>query len=110
MKKTRKIPLRLCVGCQVMHPKREMIRVLRDPVGNISLDNTGKKSGRGAYLCKNRNCLLAAKKGHRLERSLGCRVSDEVYDALGERLLEILEEETEREKYGETAGHSDNLP
>ncbi len=80
-----------------MKPKKEMIRVLKDTDGNMQLDFTGKKSGRGAYLCKNMNCLQAAKKGHRLERSFGCRVAETVY------------EEMEHALQTELAGASDHL-
>lgn len=60
--KTKKIPMRMCVGCGEMKPKKELIRVLRTPEGEFLLDTTGKKAGRGAYLCKNMACLDAAKK------------------------------------------------
>lgn len=76
--KTKKIPLRRCVGCQEMKPKRELLRVVRTPEGEILLDPTGKKSGRGAYICRSPDCLQAAVKGKRLERDLGHPISEEV--------------------------------
>ncbi len=80
--KTKKIPMRLCIGCGEMKPKKNLIRVLKDAEGTIQLDFTGKKSGRGAYLCKSMECFVAAQKGHRLERSFGCRVSEEIYEEM----------------------------
>ena len=78
----KKIPMRMCTGCGEMKPKRELIRVVRSPEGGISLDVTGKKSGRGAYVCPRTECLRQARKARRLEKSLACRISEEVYDAL----------------------------
>lgn len=82
MARVKKIPLRMCVGCQEMHPKKEMLRVVRTPDGEILLDPTGKKSGRGAYVCRNVTCLQQAVKARRLERALGQPVSPEVLAAL----------------------------
>lgn len=84
--KIKKVPMRLCVGCQMMKPKKDLIRILKEADGNILLDFTGKKSGRGAYLCKNEACFAAAKKGHRFERSFGCCVSDNVYEEMSHAL------------------------
>ena len=78
----KKIPMRMCLGCGVMKPKRELIRVVRSPEDSISLDVTGKKPGRGAYICPDSECLRKARKARRLEKSLACRISEEVYDAL----------------------------
>lgn len=78
----RKIPVRRCTGCGEHFPKNELIRVVRTPEGGIELDLTGKTSGRGAYLCFNKACLLKARKAHRLESSLECAIPDEVYDRL----------------------------
>lgn len=80
--KTRKIPLRKCTGCQEMKSKKELIRVVRSPEGEISIDFTGKKSGRGAYICPNAECLETAIRKKGLERSLEVEISSEVYDAL----------------------------
>lgn len=80
--KSKKVPMRLCIGCGEMQPKKELVRILKDADGAISMDFTGKKSGRGAYLCKNMECFTAAQKGHRLERSFGCRVPDTIYEEM----------------------------
>ena len=86
-KKIRKIPLRQCMGCNEHKPKIELLRVVRSPEGEISLDFTGKKSGRGAYICRDVKCLRKARKTHRIDRVLDCTVPDEVYDGM-ERELE----------------------
>jgi predicted RNA-binding protein YlxR (DUF448 family) len=78
----KKIPLRKCVGCGEMKNKKEMIRIVRSPEGDFSVDATGKKNGRGAYLCNNEDCLEKAVKGHGLEKSFSTAISKEVYDAL----------------------------
>lgn len=78
---SKKIPLRQCVGCGEMKSKKEMIRVLKTEEA-IILDTTGKKNGRGAYVCKNAECLQKAKKSKGLDRSFKMTISDEVYDSL----------------------------
>ena len=78
----KKIPERKCVGCQNSFPKKDLIRVVRSPEGVISIDFTGKKSGRGAYICKNDACFKKAKKTGILKRSLECEITDEIYDEL----------------------------
>lgn len=75
----RKIPMRKCIGCNEMKPKKELVRIVRSPEGEISVDLTGKKSGRGAYVCRSRDCLATAKKAKRIERAFECSISDEVY-------------------------------
>ncbi|MCM1103632.1 MAG: YlxR family protein [Clostridium sp.] len=80
----KKVPLRQCVGCQQMKPKKEMMRVLKTPEDEMILDTTGKKNGRGAYLCKDIECLKKAKKNKGLERSFKMRIPDHVYDSLME--------------------------
>ena len=87
-KKVRKIPMRQCLGCNEHKPKVELLRVVRDPEGNISLDFTGKKSGRGAYICKDVKCLKKARKSRRIDKNLECEISDAVYDAMEEELNE----------------------
>ena len=82
----RKQPMRRCTGCGEHFPKMTLIRVLRTPEGEIVLDTTGKKSGRGAYICKSASCLKKARKAKRLESSLDCKIPDEVYDRLEEEL------------------------
>jgi len=74
------------VGCNESKPKTELIRVVRSPEGEISLDFTGKKSGRGAYICKNVNCLRKARKARRIERALECEIPNDVYDAVEEEM------------------------
>ena len=93
--KSKKVPMRLCVGCGTMQPKKDLIRVLKNAEGEIKLDFTGKQSGRGAYLCKNMDCFAAAKKGHRIERSFGCRVSEEVYEEMEHALQTELARDSE---------------
>ena len=83
---TKKIPMRMCTGCGEMKPKKELIRVVRTPEGEFLLDTTGKKSGRGAYLCHDISCFANCRKSKRLEKSFGCRIPDEVYDRLESEL------------------------
>jgi hypothetical protein len=78
----KKIPMRQCLGCREMKPKRELIRVVRSPEGEISLDFRGKAPGRGAYLCKNSGCLEKAIKGKALERAFSAVIPEEVYEKL----------------------------
>ena len=80
--KTKKIPMRMCLGCNEMKPKKELVRVVKSKEGEISLDLTGKKSGRGAYICRNPECLKKARKSRRFEKSFSCRISDEIYDGM----------------------------
>ncbi len=86
----KKIPMRQCVGCREMKNKREMIRVVRSPEGEISLDFRGKKPGRGAYVCPNRDCLAKAIKSKGLSRALDVAIPEEVYAAL-EAQMEAVE-------------------
>lgn len=82
----KKQPMRKCTGCAEHFPKKELIRVLRTPEGEIVLDLIGKKSGRGAYICRNTACLKKARKAKRLEASLECSIPEEVYNRLEEEL------------------------
>lgn len=82
--KEKKQPERRCTGCGEHFPKKELVRVVRTPEGEIVLDLTGKRSGRGAYICKKSDCLKKARKGKRLEYSLECAIPDEVYEKLQE--------------------------
>ena len=86
---SKKIPLRQCVGCGEMKGKKEMLRVLKTTEGPIVLDTTGKKNGRGAYLCKSVECLKKAKKNKGLERSFKMSIPDEVYEDLEKEFGEI---------------------
>lgn len=78
----KKIPLRQCVGCGEMKSKKEMMRVLKTAEGPIVLDITGKKNGRGAYLCMKKECLVKARKNKGLERSFKMSIPDEIYESL----------------------------
>ncbi len=82
----KKIPLRQCLGCREMKPKRELIRVVRSPEGEISLDFRGKKPGRGAYLCPDPVCLKRIRKSKALERAFSLPIPEEVYDALEQQM------------------------
>jgi predicted RNA-binding protein YlxR (DUF448 family) len=90
--KVKKIPIRQCLGCNEHKPKAEMIRVVRSPEGEISLDTKGKKSGRGAYVCFSVKCLNKARKSKRIERALDCVIPETVYDDMEARLSEELAE------------------
>lgn len=78
MAKERKFPQRMCVGCRIMKNKKELIRLVRTPEGKVELDATGKKSGRGAYLCPNPECLSLAVKGKRLQKALQQEIGEDV--------------------------------
>lgn len=81
--KRRKVPIRMCVSCREMKPKKELVRVVRGPEGEISIDDErGKKPGRGAYICRNSTCIEKAKKNKILERTLNQKIEDEIYDML----------------------------
>ena len=84
----KKIPMRQCLGCNEHKPKIELIRILRTPEGEITLDTTGKKSGRGAYICKNPACLKKLRKNRRAEANLGVSIPEEVWDQLEAALAE----------------------
>jgi len=86
----KKIPLRQCVGCGEMKSKKEMMRILKTPEDTITLDMTGKKNGRGAYLCISKDCLQKARKNKGLERSFKMSIPNDVYDSL-EKEFEISE-------------------
>lgn len=82
--KKRKIPMRKCIGCQEMKNKKELIRVVKTPDGEFIIDFTGKKNGRGAYLCKNKQCFIFASKNKGLEKSFRMAIPQTVYDSLKE--------------------------
>ena len=82
----KKIPLRKCIGCNTSKDKRELIRVVRNAEGEISIDTTGKKPGRGAYICKDAACLKLAKKGKKLDRAFDVAISEEIYARLEQEL------------------------
>lgn len=93
---TRKIPMRKCMGCSQMFPKKELVRVVKTRTTDdgeneqyeISLDLVGKKAGRGAYVCRKTQCLKAARKAKRIERALECQIPEEVYDRLEQEMKE----------------------
>ena len=78
----KKVPIRMCTGCSEQKPKKELVRVVKSPDGEISLDLTGKKSGRGTYVCKNIECLKIARQTKRIERAFSCQIPDEVYERM----------------------------
>ena len=86
MPQPRKIPQRQCVGCRTMKDKTALIRVVKTPENEIVLDVTGKKSGRGAYVCPQMECLKKARKSRALERAFELAIPDEVYDALEQQM------------------------
>lgn len=84
--KVKKIPMRMCTGCMEMKPKKELIRVVKSKEGELSVDLTGKKAGRGAYVCKNLSCLEKAVKTKRLGRNLEVNISEEILNKLKEEI------------------------
>ncbi|EOR27490.1 MULTISPECIES: YlxR family protein [Clostridium] len=84
--KVKKIPLRMCTGCMEMKPKKELIRVVKSPENEVSVDLTGKKSGRGAYICKDKECLEKAFKTKRLSRNLDIAINEAIYNRLREEI------------------------
>lgn len=85
--KIKKIPMRMCNGCMEMKPKKDLIRVVKTNEGEVSVDLTGKKSGRGAYVCKNIECLEKAFKAKRLNKNLQTNISEDIYNKLKEEIL-----------------------
>ena len=86
----KKLPTRLCLGCQEQHPKKDLVRIVRSPEGEFSIDLTGKKAGRGAYICSRQECFEKAVKEHRFERSFKGAIDRRVYDELKEQLFHKL--------------------
>lgn len=84
----KKIPMRMCTGCGEMKPKKELVRVVKSPEGEVSLDLTGKKPGRGAYVCKSAECLRKARKSRRFEKAFSMKIPDEIYDTMEKELTE----------------------
>ena len=93
--KQKKIPMRMCVGCREMKPKRALLRVVRSPEGEISFDLTGRKPGRGAYVCPDEECFMKAVKQHQLERAFSAPVTDEVRDHLAAQIKTLPKPEAE---------------
>ena len=94
MSQVKKIPMRKCVGCQEMKSKREMIRILKTESEGIILDATGKKNGRGAYICRSGECLEKAIRNHGIERSLKTGILPEIYDSLKKEIEKSESEES----------------
>ena len=86
--KKKKIPERRCVGCNETKEKKQLIRVVRTPEGDVTLDVTGKKSGRGAYICHSLSCFKKARKSKRLETGLNVQIPEEIYERLEKELSE----------------------
>jgi len=84
--KVKKIPQRMCTGCMEMKPKKELLRIVHSKEGEISIDLTGKKPGRGAYVCKSIECFEKSYKTKRLERNLGGKISEEIYAKLKDKI------------------------
>lgn len=89
--KQQKIPMRMCLGCNEMKPKKELMRVVKSPEGEISLDFKGKKNGRGAYLCKTAECFDKARKARRFEKAFSCRIDDGIYEVMTDELRKETE-------------------
>lgn len=79
---TKKVPMRMCTACREMKPKRELVRIVKTSEGEIKLDTTGKLNGRGAYICKDKECLMKAQKINALSRAFSMNVSEEIYNQL----------------------------
>ena len=86
----KKIPQRMCLGCREHKDKKELVRVVRSPEGEVSVDLTGRKNGRGAYICKSADCLKKARKQKAISKALNCEISDEVFEQL---LVQIEEDD-----------------
>lgn len=82
----KKVPMRSCCACREKKPKKELVRIVRSPEGEVSMDLSSKKAGRGVYICNNLDCLAKAKKIGALARSLECEIPDEVYERLKKEL------------------------
>ena len=91
--KPKKTPMRMCVGCREMKEKRELIRIVRTPEGVVAVDDTGKRSGRGAYVCRSAECLTRAIRQKQLERQLEITLTNEVSEALTEELKRLSSRE-----------------
>lgn len=88
--KKKKIPMRLCIGCREEKPKRELLRIVKNNEGEIFVDPTGKKNGRGAYICPNMDCFAQARKARSLNQEFSCQIPDEVYAEISRQLEEYV--------------------
>lgn len=84
----KKVPLRTCTGCNEKKVKKELIRIVKNKEGKISIDKTGKAEGRGAYICDSKQCLEKVIKSKRLERAFECKISDEIYEELRGEMID----------------------
>ena len=80
--KLKKIPIRQCMGCREHHPKQELLRVVKDPGGDISIDTTGKTPGRGVYICKTQECFKKIRKNRAIERNLHTSIPQDIFDKI----------------------------
>ena len=83
----KKVPQRMCIACRTMQDKRNLLRVVRTPNGEIEIDETGKKNGRGAYICKNKNCIEKCKKGKQLSKTFKQNIDESVY----QKIIEVID-------------------
>lgn len=91
----KKIPMRMCVSCREMRPKKELVRVVRNPEGTVLLDSTGRANGRGAYLCRKSACLEKAIKSRALERALEAKIETQTYETLRAQFAAYDEQQTD---------------
>ncbi|HOB11786.1 MAG TPA: YlxR family protein [Syntrophomonadaceae bacterium] len=91
MNRPRKIPQRMCVGCREMRNKRELIRIVRTPQETVEMDTTGKKAGRGAYICPNTVCFSEAIKGKRLQKALNKEIPDDVLERIKMQIDDMMQ-------------------
>lgn len=104
LKAAKKIPVRHCVGCAEGKPKKELVRIVRSAEGNISFDETGRKAGRGAYLCHDPACLARARKRKSLERAFSAPIPPEVYDRLMQEIEGVSPLPAEKNGGGDDGG------
>ena len=90
MPKVKKVPQRTCLGCRAIRPKREMLRIVKTPVGLVELDPTGKKAGRGAYICPTKECLDKILDGRKINHALEISMTPEMREALNKELIVIV--------------------
>ena len=88
MKGQKRIPERMCLGCRAVHPKKDMIRVVRSPENVYSVDMTGKSPGRGAYICRNEECFCRAEKEHGFERAFKSKMEAAIYETLRKEIFQ----------------------
>jgi len=89
--KVKKVPMRQCVGCRESREKNKLIRIIKTPEGSVELDSTGKKNGRGAYICSSVECFQKAKKIKSLERALNISIQGEIYEDIERQMLQFVE-------------------